>query len=40
MWQLAHANPQTMAELSKSDLLGDWQYETYAAEILEIIKEG
>jgi ribonuclease D len=40
LWQLAHANPQTIVELTETAVLGPWQFKTYGEEILGIIKKG
>ncbi len=39
LWQLAHSNPQSIDELSKTAVLGPWQFKNYGEEILDIIKK-
>jgi ribonuclease D len=40
LWDLARANPETMAELENTAVLGPWQFQTYAQEILKILKQA
>lgn len=40
LWELARSNPQTLAELENTAVLGPWQFQTYAQEILKILKEN
>lgn len=42
LWQLAHANPHTLAELKEIDRLGPWRREVYGEEIIKVLngKEG
>jgi ribonuclease D len=39
LWDLARANPETIAELENTAVLGPWQFQTYAQEILKILKQ-
>lgn len=39
LWKLAQANPRTEADLVDIDALGPWRRQTYAAEILRVLKE-
>lgn len=38
LWQLAKENPQTPAELTAIDTLGEWRRATYGADILQLLK--
>ncbi len=38
LWAIAHANPQTNADLTQLSELGSWHRQTYGAEILELIR--
>jgi ribonuclease D len=40
LWELARANPKTIAELEETAVLGPWQFQNYGPEILDILKKG
>lgn len=40
LWDLARANPRTMAELKETAVLGPWQFQNYGPEILDILKKS
>jgi ribonuclease D len=39
LWALAQANPRSEAELAGIDAVGPWRRQTYAAEILQVLKD-
>lgn len=39
LWAIAHANPQSMAELVALDTLGPWRLKTYGDDILRLIRQ-
>ncbi|MFZ0547204.1 MAG: HRDC domain-containing protein [Candidatus Promineifilaceae bacterium] len=40
LWNLAYANPKTMAELKETAVLAPWQLQTYGPEILDILRKS
>lgn len=40
LWDLARANPQSLEQLEDMAVLGPWQFQTYAKEILKILRNG
>lgn len=39
LWTIAQANPKTTAELAALNVLGPWRFQTYAADILKVLKK-
>jgi len=39
LWTIAHAHPKTTAELEALSVLGPWRFQTYAADILNVLKK-
>jgi ribonuclease D len=37
LWELAHRNPKTCADLATLKLLGDWQRSEYGKELLSVL---
>jgi ribonuclease D len=40
LWDLARSNPQTLSQLENMAVLAPWQFQTYAQEILKILKDN
>jgi ribonuclease D len=40
LWAIAQANPRTTAELEELNTLGPWRFQTYADDILKVLKKG
>jgi ribonuclease D len=40
LWTIAEHNPKTTAELAQLGVLGEWRYQTYAEEILNVLRKG
>ncbi len=38
LMDIAHCNPQSLANLTEIDVLGDWQLETYGKKLLNVLK--
>lgn len=38
LWAIAQANPKTLAELEQLNVLGPWRFQTYADDILKVLK--
>lgn len=39
LWQLAHSNPTTLADLADLDLVGEWRIRRYGEEILDVLRQ-
>lgn len=40
LWELARANPKSLDQLENTAVLGPWQFQTYAEEILKILRNS